>query len=75
MNKKITINQFPLTKNKNQYQNFNESKFLEGLGEHSFGENKDQYGMKFKPSNSYKIYGTSGLFNDNNILEMQITSK
>ena len=71
LNKKITINQFPLTKNKNQYQNFNESKFLEGLGEHSFGENKDQYGMKFKPSNSYKIYGTSmDYLIDNNILEI-----
>ena len=71
LNKKITINQFPLTKNKHQYQNFNESKFLEGLGEHSFGENKDQYGMKFKPSNSYKIYGTSmDYLIDNNILEI-----
>lgn len=59
LHKKVTINQFPLTKNKNQYQNFNESKFLEGLGEHSFGKNEDQYGIKFKPSNTYKIYGTS----------------
>ena len=59
LHRKITINQFPLTKNKNQYQYFNESKFLEGIGEHSFGINKNQYGLKFKPSNSYKIYGTS----------------
>ncbi len=59
LQKRITINQFPLTKFKNRYQDFNESKFIEGQGQHSYGVSKNQYGLSFKSSNSYKIYGTS----------------
>lgn len=59
LNKKIIINPFPLTKLKNQFQNFNESKFIEGIGEHSYGVSENQYGSNFNPSNSYKTYGTS----------------
>lgn len=69
--KRIIINQFPLTKFKNKYQNFNESKFIEGQGEHSYGEEKNQYGQSFRSSNSYKIYGTSiDYLIDNKILKM-----
>lgn len=71
LQKKIIINQFPLTKKKNQYLYFHESKFLEGLGEHSFGVNLDNYNLKFKSSNTYKIYGTSiNYLIENKILEI-----
>lgn len=71
LQRRIIINQFPLTKFKNKYQNFNESKFIEGQGEHSYGLAKNQYGLSFKSSNSYKIYGTSiNYLIDNKILKL-----
>ena len=68
---KIKINQFPLSNIKNQYLMFNESKFMEGLAMHSFGERIDFEGKKFDPSNKYKIFGTSiNFLIDNQILNV-----
>ena len=56
---KIKINQFPLSNIENKYLLFNESKFMEGLAEHTFGETTDIEGNSFKPVNNYRIFGTS----------------
>jgi len=56
---KIKINQFPLSNIENKYLLFNESKFMEGLGLHTFGEKTDHQGNSFKPVNNYRIFGTS----------------
>ena len=56
---KIKINQFPLSNIENKYLLFNESKFMEGLAEHTFGETTDIEGNSFKPENNYRIFGTS----------------
>ncbi len=56
---KIKVNQFPLSNVENKHLIFYESKFMEGLGVHSFGEPKNFEGLKFNPENKYSIFGTN----------------
>lgn len=71
LEEKININQFPLSNVENKYLMFNESKFIEGLSLHSFGEEKDFEGKNFNPVNKYKIFGTSiNFLLDSNILNV-----
>lgn len=59
LEKKIKINQFPLSNKKNMYLLFKEEKFMEGLAKHSWGENINFEGKSFRSQNKYKIYGTT----------------
>lgn len=71
LEKKIKINQFPLSNKENEYNLFREEKFVEGTGMHTWGENYNFEGKYFEPSNNYKIYGTTiNYLLDNNILKL-----
>lgn len=71
LQKKIIINQFPLTNKSNEYLNFKESLFQEGSASNVFGENFDFEGNKFFSKNEYTIYGTSiNYLLKNNILHL-----
>lgn len=71
LQKKIIINQFPLTNKSNEYLNFKESLFQEGSASNVFGENFDFEGNKFFSKNEYTIYGTSiNFLLKNNILHL-----
>ena len=59
LQEKVSINQFPLTKNEKGFNIMLESKFQEGGALHSFGINKNFEGKSFNPKNKYKIYGFS----------------
>ena len=69
LEEKIKVNQFPLSNVENKYLMFNEGKFIEGVGTHTWGENYNFEGKYFNPVNNYKIYGTTiNYLLDNNIL-------
>ncbi|MDC0200470.1 FkbM family methyltransferase [Candidatus Pelagibacter sp.] len=71
LQKKISINQFPLTNKINEYLNFKESRFQEGCASNVFGEDFDFEGGKFFSNNEYTIYGTSiNYLLNNNILNL-----
>ena len=69
LEEKIKVNQFPLSNVENKYLMFNEGKFIEGVGTHTWGENYNFEGKYFNPVNNYKIYGTTiNYLLNNNIL-------
>ena len=69
LEEKIKVNQFPLSNVENKYLMFNEGKFIEGVGMHTWGENYNFEGKYFNPVNNYKIYGTTiNYLLNNNIL-------
>ena len=69
LEEKIKVNQFPLSNVENKYLMFNEGKFIEGVGIHTWGENYNFEGKYFNPVNNYKIYGTTiNYLLNNNIL-------
>ncbi len=71
LEKKIKINQFPLSNVENKYLTFNEGKFIEGVAQHTWGEKLNFEGKIFNASNKYKIFGTSiNFLLDNNILKI-----
>tara|TARA_A100001015_G_scaffold314785_1_gene425028 strand:- start:3869 stop:4735 length:867 start_codon:yes stop_codon:yes gene_type:complete len=55
----ITICQLPLGQNSLNFNKMNESNFLEGYSENTFGEETDFEGKKMKIFHSYKLLGTS----------------
>ena len=65
---RITINQFPLSKEDNSYQILNETSFQEGSANNTFGENFGHDGNKINEKNSYKVFGNSL----NNLIENKI---
>ena len=56
---KIIINQFALTDHENTYAKMSETKFEEGYSMSTFYYQSDFEGRKMKPSQKYKIFGTS----------------
>jgi len=71
LQKKIILNQFPLTNKINEYLNFKESRFQEGCAENVFGENFDFEGSEFFSKNEYTVYGTNiNYLLKNNILDL-----
>ena len=59
LEKKITINQFPLTNKINKYLLMKDNQFIEGSALSSFGENFNHLGKRMTSKNQYKIYGTT----------------
>lgn len=59
LEKKIIINQFPLTNKVNRYLLMKDNKFIEGSALGVFGENFNHSGKKMISKNQYKIYGTT----------------
>jgi FkbM family methyltransferase len=57
--KKIIINQFPLSDKKNKYLLMRENQFVEGGALNSFNENLNFEGKKINTKYSYNIYGTT----------------
>ena len=71
LEEKIKINQFPLSNVDNKYLIFKEGKFMEGVAQHTWGENYDFQGKNFDSPNKYKIYGTSiNYLLENKIIEI-----
>ncbi len=56
---KISIAQFPLSKENFQFSKMNEQEFKEGWSMNTFGEPTDYEGKEFKPLQKYKIFGMS----------------
>jgi len=59
LEKRIKINQFPLSNVENKYLMFKEEKFIEGVASHTWGEDFNFEGKSFNSTNNYKIYGTT----------------
>ena len=71
LEEKIKINQLPLTKDQNQYLMFEESEFIEGGSNNTFGAGIDFEGKSIQPKNRYKIFGTNiNYLIENNILSI-----
>ena len=69
LEKRIKINQFPLSNVENKYLMFKEEKFIEGVASHTWGEDFNFEGKSFTSANNYKIYGTTiNYLLDNKIL-------
>ena len=56
---KISIAQFPLSKENFQFSKMNEQEFKEGWSMNTFGKPTDYEGKEFKPRQKYKIFGMS----------------
>lgn len=56
---RIKIFQLPLSDQENKYQLMNESEFIEGFSQNTFGKSIDFKGSNFIPKNTYNIIGTS----------------
>ena len=71
LEKKIKINQFPLSDKENKYLIMKEHQFIEGGALNSFGENYDFEGKNYLSKQNYKIFGTSiNYLLDNNFLSI-----
>ena len=71
LEKKITINQFPLSDLTNTYQTMNETEFKEGYSMSTFFYKTNFEGNKLKPKQRYKIFGTTiDYLIKNNILDV-----
>jgi|TARA_B110000459_G_scaffold194033_1_gene232966 FkbM family methyltransferase len=68
LQERISINQFPLTKNENSYLVLKETRFQEGCASNTFGEDFGHDGNKIHEKNSYKVFGN----NINNLIDKKI---
>ena len=68
LQERISINQFPLTKNENSYLDLKETRFQEGCASNTFGEDFGHDGNKIYEKNSYKVFGN----NINNLIDNKI---
>ena len=69
LNKKIIINQIPLTNKENSFLEMKESFIEEGASLSSFGEKFNHEGKEFKSKINYKVFGTTiDYFIENKIL-------
>ena len=69
LDKKITISQLPLSNLSFETKTLNETNFLEGYSQNTFGPEINFEGKKMNISNKYKILGTSvDYLTNNNIL-------
>jgi len=69
LDKKITISQLPLSNLSFETKTLNETNFLEGYSQNTFGSEINFDGKKMKINNKYKILGTSvDYLTSNNIL-------
>jgi FkbM family methyltransferase len=59
LEKKIIINQIPLTNKKNKYLTMSQRSFIEGDALNTFGEKFNFEGKKMKSTHNYQIYGTT----------------
>ncbi len=59
MGNKITICQLPLGQSPLNFNKMNETNFLEGFSENTFGKDINFEGKKMKTNNSYELLGTS----------------
>jgi hypothetical protein len=59
LQKKIIINQIPLTNKKDRYLTMNQRSFTEGDALNTFGEKFNFEGKKMKSAHNYQIYGTT----------------
>jgi FkbM family methyltransferase len=59
LEKKIIINQIPLTNKKDKYLTMNQRSFIEGDALNTFGEKYNFEGKKMKSTHNYQIYGTT----------------
>jgi len=69
LNRKITINQIPLTNKENQFLTMSETLIEEGASLSTFGENYDLEGRPINPKINYLLFGTTiDYFVNNKIL-------
>lgn len=59
LQKKIIINQIPLTNKKDRYLSMNQRSFIEGDALNTFGEKFNFEGKETKSTHNYQIYGTT----------------
>ena len=59
LQKKIIINQIPLTNKNDRYLSMNQRSFIEGDALNTFGEKFNFEGKKMKSVHNYQIYGTT----------------